>query len=82
MRGSFNKSLENPRDGVRSIDNGFVFVSSIIHYTAVKASDISITWFHFYCRLKQNTFGYLEKWKNVSSERLLRGVSTLLGKQN
>ena len=31
IRGSFNKSLENPIDGARSIENGFVLISIITH---------------------------------------------------
>ena len=31
LRGSFNKSLENPRDGARNIKNGFVLINIITH---------------------------------------------------
>ena len=35
-------------------------------------SVISITWFYFYCRLKQKPFVYLEKWKKSEFRAVIK----------
>ena len=70
MRGSYNESLENPRDGARSFNNSLILVRIITNYSAVSLSYIHHM-LSFLMSIEAKNFCVFRNMEKVSIEQRL-----------